>query len=64
MIFVGAVPSGIKPFGCITAMVAIIGLWLVIAPSAGAVARTTSSRPHHSRRKRQRLTATQDKAAA
>ena len=40
MLFAGVVADdvGTKPFGYTTAMVATIGLWLVIAPAAGAVA--------------------------
>lgn len=40
MIFAGIVSAevGIKPFGYTTSMLATIGLWLVIAPAAGAVA--------------------------
>jgi hypothetical protein len=40
MIFAGIVDDevGIKPFGYTTSMVFTIGLWLVIAPAAGAVA--------------------------
>jgi hypothetical protein len=30
---------GIKPFGYTTSMVVTIGLWLVIAPAIGAIAR-------------------------
>ena len=39
MLFAGIVADdvGIKPFGYGTAMVATIGLWLAIAPAAGAV---------------------------
>jgi hypothetical protein len=39
MIFAGIVYDevGIRPFGYGTAMVATIGLWLVIAPAAGAI---------------------------
>jgi hypothetical protein len=39
MIFAGIVSTdvGIKPFGYGTALVATIGLWLVIAPAAAAV---------------------------
>lgn len=42
MIFAGIVGSdvGIRPFGYLTSMVATIGLWLVVAPAAGAVAGT------------------------
>lgn len=40
MIFAGIVAHdvGIKPFGYGTSMVLTIGLWLVIAPAAGAIA--------------------------
>lgn len=40
MIFAGIVADdvGIKPFGYITSMVVTIGLWLVVAPAARAVA--------------------------
>jgi hypothetical protein len=40
MIFAGIVASdvGIKPFSYTTSMVVTIGLWLVIAPAAGAIA--------------------------
>jgi hypothetical protein len=40
MLFSGILSTriGINPFGYGTAMVATIGLWLVIAPAAGAVA--------------------------
>lgn len=41
MLFAGIVASdtGIRPFGYVTSMVATIGLWLVLAPAIGAVAR-------------------------
>jgi hypothetical protein len=41
MIFSGitAPDVGIRPFGYLTAMVVTIGLWLTIAPAAGALAR-------------------------
>ncbi len=41
MLFAGATSTdlGIRPFGYLTSMVATIGLWLVIAPAIGAVAR-------------------------
>jgi hypothetical protein len=41
MIFAGIVASdvGIRPFGYATSMVVTIGLWLVLAPAIGAVAR-------------------------
>jgi len=40
MIFAGNLHDdlGIQPFGYVTAMVATIGLWLVVAPAAGAIA--------------------------
>lgn len=43
MIFAGITGSevGIRPFGYLTAMVVTIGLWLVVAPAAGAIARAT-----------------------
>ena len=43
MIFAGitAADVGIRPFGYLTAMVVTIGLWLVLAPAAGAIARAT-----------------------
>jgi hypothetical protein len=31
---------GVRPFGYLTSMVVTIGLWLTIAPAAGAIART------------------------
>jgi hypothetical protein len=41
MIFAGITTHqvGIKPFGYTTSMVVTIGLWLVIAPAIGAIAR-------------------------
>jgi hypothetical protein len=41
MIFAGIAGAdvGIQPFGYVTSMVVTIGLWLVVAPAAGAVAR-------------------------
>jgi hypothetical protein len=46
MIFAGIVAEdvGIKPFGYSTSLVATIGLWLVIAPAASAVAGTARRR--------------------
>jgi hypothetical protein len=43
MIFAGIVGRdvGIRPFDYLTAMVATIGLWLVVAPAIGAVARSS-----------------------
>ena len=45
MIFAGIVGAdvGIRPFGYLTAMVVTIGMWLVVAPAIGAVARTGKS---------------------
>jgi hypothetical protein len=41
MIFAGIVDTdvGITPFGYVTSMIVTIGLWLVLAPAIGAVAR-------------------------
>jgi hypothetical protein len=41
MIFAGTVGTdvGIRPFGYVTSMVVTIGLWLTLAPAAGAIAR-------------------------
>lgn len=46
MIFAGIVSedSGIQPFGYLTSMVITIGLWLVLAPAIGAVARGPGGR--------------------
>ena len=43
MIFAGIVGNdvGINPFGYVTSMVVTIGLWLTIAPAAGAIAGAT-----------------------
>ena len=43
MIFAGIVASdvGIQPFGYVTSMVVTIGLWLVLAPAVGAIARSS-----------------------
>ena len=40
IIFAGIMSQqvGIKPFGYVTSMVLTIGLWLVVAPAAGAIA--------------------------
>ena len=42
MIFAGIVGAdvGIRPFGYLASMVVTIGLWLTLAPAAGAIART------------------------
>jgi hypothetical protein len=48
MLFAGATSTdlGIRPFGYITSMVVTIGLWLTLAPAAGAIARIgRKSRP-------------------
>lgn len=47
MIFAGIVADdvGIKPFGYGTSMVVTIGLWLIIAPAAGAVAGPRAKQP-------------------
>ena len=41
MIFTGILAGdlGVKPISYVTSMVATVGLWLVIAPVAGAIAR-------------------------
>lgn len=46
MIFSGMLSDevGIRPFGYGTAMVATIGVWLVIAPAAGAIASSMRGR--------------------
>ena len=46
MIFAGitAPDVGIRPFGYITSMVVTIGLWLTLAPAAGAIARATKKK--------------------
>jgi hypothetical protein len=46
MIFAGIthVDIGIRPIGYLTSMVVTIGLWLVMAPAIGAVARRKSWR--------------------
>jgi len=43
MIFAGiaATDVGVRPFGYVTSMVVTIGLWLTIAPAAGAIARVS-----------------------
>jgi hypothetical protein len=43
MIFGGIVKDdiGTRPFGYLTAMVLTIGVWLVVAPAVGAIARAT-----------------------
>jgi len=43
MLFAGIVAPdvGIRPFGYLTSMVVTIGLWLTLAPSAGAISRVT-----------------------
>jgi hypothetical protein len=46
MLFAGITGSdvGIRPFGYLTAMVVTIGLWLVVAPAAGAITRATRTK--------------------
>jgi hypothetical protein len=46
MIFAGIVGSevGIAPFGYVTSMVVTIGLWLVLAPTIGAVSQATAKK--------------------
>jgi hypothetical protein len=46
MIFAGITTSdvGIRPFGYLTSMVVTIGLWLTLAPAAGAIARATKKK--------------------
>lgn len=42
MLFAGITGAdvGIRPFGYVTSMVVTIGLWLVLAPAIGAIARS------------------------
>jgi hypothetical protein len=56
MIFAGMVGGdiGIHPFGYVTSMVATIGLWLCVAPAAGAISRSPASRGVSRRPKRGR----------
>ncbi len=46
MIFAGIVGTdvGIHPFGYVTSMLVTIGLWLTLAPAAGAIARTSKKK--------------------
>ncbi len=46
MLFAGITSedTGIRPFGYVTSMVVTIGLWLVLAPAAGAIARTSKKK--------------------
>lgn len=46
MIFGGIVSTdvGIRPFGYVTSMIVTIGLWLVLAPAVGAVARSEGNK--------------------
>ena len=46
MIFtvITASDTGIRPFGYLTSMVVTIGLWLVLAPAAGAIARVSKKK--------------------
>ena len=45
MIFAGIAGAdvGIRPFGYVTSMIVTIGLWLVLAPAIGAIARMGKS---------------------
>lgn len=55
MVFAGITGPdvGIRPFGYLTSLVVTIGLWLCIAPAAGAIARSAGQKPA-SRRPRSR----------
>lgn len=46
MIFAGitGTGTGIRPFGYLTPMVVTIGLWLTLAPAAGAIARLSKKK--------------------
>jgi hypothetical protein len=46
MLFAGVISTdvGIRPFGYVTSMVVTIGLWLVLAPAVGAIARGPAGR--------------------
>lgn len=46
MLFAGALSEdvGTHPFGYLTAMIVTIGLWIVLAPAIGAVARMKKGR--------------------
>ena len=46
MIFAGIVGTdvGIQPFGYVTSMIVTVGLWLTLAPAAGALARAARKR--------------------
>lgn len=46
MIFAGITGTdvGIRPFGYLTSTVVTIGLWLVVAPAAGAIARVSKNK--------------------
>lgn len=46
MLFAGIVGEdlGVHAFGYLTAMVVTIGLWLVVAPAIGAIARASKRR--------------------
>jgi hypothetical protein len=46
MLFAGVTGPdvGIRPFGYLTSMVVTIGLWLTLAPAAGAIARATRTK--------------------
>lgn len=48
MVFTGIVATdvGVRPFGYGTSMVVTIGLWLVLAPAIGAIARAVRRHGH------------------
>ena len=50
MIFAGIVAAdvGIRPFGYLTSMVVTIGLWLVMAPAVGSIARAPGGKKQKS----------------
>ena len=45
MVFAGMTGTeiGINPFGYVTSLVVTVGLWLVIAPAAGAIAHSAGA---------------------
>ncbi|HEV2369578.1 MAG TPA: hypothetical protein VGR90_06860 [Acidimicrobiales bacterium] len=61
MIFAGITGPdvGIHPFGYGTALVVTIGLWLCIAPAAGAIARSPAGRntSRHAKSRREQASA-------
>lgn len=54
MIFAGITGPelGIRPFGYVTSLVATIGLWLAIAPAAGAIAHSRAGGARSGRKDR------------